>query len=112
MSLKCGNNMKDILCIVLKLMKKFSQKKNLKFNVKCPNQLEVLVLLAKVKTFYQNVKCLKCPKSIKSILLNHTLDTLWTFYIIVKKASKDVKLIARTRVNGFRKTFFVIFGTI
>jgi len=71
-----------------------------------------LVLLAKVWTFYQNVKCLKCPKSIKSILLEHPLDTLWTLYIMVKKASKDVKLIARTRVNGFFTTCFVSFSTI
>ncbi len=112
MKLKYGNNMADILYVVAKLMKKFLKNKFLKFNVKCPNQLEVLVLLAKVLTFYQNVKCLKCPKSIKSILLEHPLDTLWTLYIMVKKASKDVKLIARTRVNGFFTTCFVSFSTI
>jgi len=43
-------------------------------------------------TFYKFVKCLKCP--------------------IVKKVNKDVELIGRARVNGFGKTFFVIFGTI
>ena len=112
MCLKCGRNVVDILYIVLKLMKKNFKNKFLKLDVKCPNQLEVLVLLAKVWTFYQNVKCLKCPKSIKSILLEHCLDILWTFYTIVKKVNKDVKLIARTRVNGFLKTFFVSFATI
>ena len=64
----------------------------MKLDVKCPNQLKVLVLLAKVLTFYKFVKCLKCP--------------------IVKKVNKDVKLIARARVNGFLKTLFVVFGTI
>ena len=112
MKLKYGNNMADILYVVAKLMKKFLKNKFLKFNVKCPNQLEVLVLLAKVLTFYQNVKCLKCPKSIKSILLEHRLDTLRTFYNMVKKVNKDVKLIARTRVNGFFTTCFVSFSTI
>ena len=92
MRLKYGSNMADILYIVLKLTKKFFKNKFLKFNVKCPNQLEVLVLLAKVLTFYKFVKCLKCP--------------------IVKKVNKDVELIGRARVKGFGKTFFVIFGTI
>jgi hypothetical protein len=93
-------------------MKKFFKNKFLKLIVKCQNQLEVLVLLAKVMTFYQNVKCLKCLKSIKSILLEHSFYILWTFYMIVKKVNKDVELIGRARVNGFGKTYFVIFGTI
>ena len=73
-------------------MKSFLKNKFLKLDVKCPNQLEVLVLLAKVWTFYKNVKCLKCP--------------------IVKKVNKHVQLIARTRVKGFVKRHFVVFSTI
>ena len=84
--------MADILYIVLKLMKKKFKNKFLKLDVKCPNELEVLVLLAKVWTFYENVKCLKCP--------------------ILKKVNKHVQLIARTRVKGFVKRHFVVFSTI
>ena len=80
------------LDIVLKLTKYVFEKKFLITSVKWPNELKVLVLLAKVWTFYENVKCLKCT--------------------IVKKVNKDVKLIARARVNGFLKTLFVVFGTI
>ncbi len=112
MSLDCGNNVARHLDIVAKLMKKVFEKKFLKTSVKCPNELKVLVLLAKVWTFYENVKCLKCPKSIKSTLLEHQLDTLRTFYKMIKKVNKDVKLIARTRVKGFLETYFVRFGTI
>jgi len=71
----------DILHIVLKLIKKFFEKKIRILNVKCQIELLVLVLLAKVLTFF-------------------------------KKVNKDVQLIGRARVNGFGKTFFVIFGTI
>ena len=73
-------------------MKSFFKNKFLKLDVKCLNQLEVLVLLAKVWTFYENVKCLKCP--------------------ILKKVNKHVQLIARTRVKGFVKRHFVVFSTI
>ncbi len=112
MSLNCGSNVSGHLDIVMKLTKLFLKNKNLKMDVKRPNELKVLVLLAKVWTFYENVKCLKCPKSIKSILLEHRLDTLRTFYNMIKKVNKDVNLIARTRVNGFSGTCFVSFGTI
>ena len=112
MSLNCGNNVSGHLDIVMKLTKLFLKKKFLKSDVKRPNELKVLVLLAKVWTFYENVKCLKCPKSIKSTLLEHRLDTLRTFYNMVKKVNKDVNLIARTRVKGFSGTCFVSFGTI
>ena len=73
-------------------MKSFLKNKFLKLDVKCPNELEVLVLLAKVWTFCENVKCLKCP--------------------ILKKVNKHVQLIARTRVKGFVKRHFVVFSTI
>ena len=86
---QCGM---DILHIVLKLIKKIFLKKIRILNVKCQIELLVLVLLAKVLTFYKFVKCLKCP--------------------IVKKVNKDVELIGRARVNGFGKTYFVRFGTI
>ena len=112
MRLEYGSNEAIHLDIVAKLMKKFFKNKNLKTSVKCPNELKVLVLLAKVWTFYQNVKCLKCPKSIKSILLEHQMDIQGHFKRIVKKANKHVQLIARARVNGFQKTFFVRFATI
>ena len=112
MSLDYGRNVSGHLDIVLKLMKLFLKKKNLKSDVKRPNELKVLVLLAKVWTFYENVKCLKCPKSIKSTLLEHRLDTLRTFYKMIKKVNKDVNLIARTRVKGFPRTFSVVFATI
>ena len=86
---QCGM---DILHIVLKLIKKIFLKKISILNVKCQNILKSLILLNKMMTFYKFVKCLKCP--------------------IVKKVNKDVKLIARTRVNGFLKTYFVSFATI
>ena len=92
MSLNCGSNVSGHLDIVMKLTKLFLKKKFLKSDVKRPNELKVLVLLAKVWTFYENVKCLKCP--------------------ILKKVNKDVNLIARTRVKGFSGTCFVSFGTI
>ena len=82
----------DTLHIVLKLIKKIFLKKNSILNVKCQIELLVLVLLAKVLTFYKFVKCLKCP--------------------IVKKVNKDVELIGRARVKGFGKTLFVRFGSI
>ena len=82
----------DILHIVLKLIKKYFRKKIPILNVKCQIKLLVLVLLAKVLTFYKFVKCLKCQ--------------------IVKKVNKDVQLIGRARVKGFLKTYFVVFGTI
>ena len=112
MSLNYGSNVAGHLDIVVKLMKLFLKKKNLKSDVKRPNELKVLVLLAKVWTFYENVKCLKCPKSIKSILLEHQMDIQGHFTRIVKKANKHVQLIARTRVKGFPKTFSVVFATI
>ena len=112
MRLEYVNNVARHLDIVAKLMKKVFEKKFLKTSVKCPNELKVLVLLAKVWTFYQKVKCLKCPKSIKSTLLEHQMDIQGHFTRIVKKANKYVQLIARARVNGFQKTFFVRFATI
>ena len=50
MSLDCGNNVARHLDIVAKLMKKVFEKKFLKTSVKRPNELKVLVLLAKVVT--------------------------------------------------------------
>ena len=82
----------DILHIVLKLIKKIFLKKISILNVKCQMIPKSLILLNKMMTFYKFVKCLKCP--------------------IVKKVNKDVELIGRARVNGFGKTYFVIFGTI
>lgn len=50
MRLEYGSNEARHLDIVAKLMKKFFKNKNLKTSVKCPNELKVLVLLAKVVT--------------------------------------------------------------
>ena len=82
----------DILHIVLKLIKKFFEKKIRILNVKCQIELLVLVLLAKVLTFYKFVKCLKCP--------------------IVKKVNKDVKLIARTGHFIDERGHFIVENTI